>query len=568
MLGSIPKDEFQQFLVETLRKICTADPNVLADYVRALLQRDSKLSHKMRDMLKLELRDFLHKETDDFVDTLFIWLERALYRQDDVNQRYRHRDDNFANNYQHDERRFRNQKRKYDHSYQAREQPAFKRQRRYTPAAPRNEQQVSAADFSAYMKARSPVHQIYPQNRDHMYPRPSHQRNLSHGQAPHYFAPPVQYPQHRHNPHEQHYRTQTYHQRNSPKPEHYSRPAQRSPDKPEKKFGQHHAVPLEQKSGATPTSTVNSVPNQPNSHQAQPKSVQRNQQNKPGRVRNPTQNIIVRKLPDEFNNIESLNSHFKKFGTIVNIQIKRANKTAFIEFADVSMALAAFRSSEPVFQNRFIQVSLNRKNNKNKNNAQKKKPNPPPKRGSATGGPQVPKKLPPLLASLHKNPGSYNKTLSNKPPAAALPVKTADLPPNVAMQKKIIQKQKDFVEQLSNMKPSEDKTKLVQHVAKLTDRVNNNIKQEVENLKAKKAAKSQDSAKVSTTDKPLEKTVNAGSTDEDVQSDLLSKKVEQLKKQADAMGIDTSFLSAPGGSSRGRGKGTRKRRLASWSRFQ
>ena len=51
-----------------------------------------------------------------------------------------------------------------------------------------------------------------------------------------------------------------------------------------------------------------------------------NNQNKPGFLKKnqyTNTKLEVRKIPPELNNITQLNEHFSKFGTIVNIQVKR-----------------------------------------------------------------------------------------------------------------------------------------------------------------------------------------------------------------------------------------------------
>lgn len=68
--------------------------------------------------------------------------------------------------------------------------------------------------------------------------------------------------------------------------------------------------------------------------------------------------LEVRKIPQEFNNMGKLNEHFGKFGTLVNLQICYGGDqdAALVTFASNAEANAAYRSSEPVFNNRFIKV--------------------------------------------------------------------------------------------------------------------------------------------------------------------------------------------------------------------
>jgi hypothetical protein len=102
----------------------------------------------------------------------------------------------------------------------------------------------------------------------------------------------------------------------------------------------------------------------------------------------------VTRIPPELNTIDKLNEHFKKFGSIVNIQVYEPpsfsfsflsfpflslterlkymlpsishvqldplNKQAFVQFTSNAEALLALRAPEAVMGNRFIQVYLKR----------------------------------------------------------------------------------------------------------------------------------------------------------------------------------------------------------------
>ncbi|CAE1257859.1 RBM26 [Acanthosepion pharaonis] len=72
--------------------------------------------------------------------------------------------------------------------------------------------------------------------------------------------------------------------------------------------------------------------------------------------------LEVRKIPRDQNNIAKLNEHFGKFGVLKNIQVSFENdpEAALITFANHSQANTAYRSSEPVFNNRFIKVFWHR----------------------------------------------------------------------------------------------------------------------------------------------------------------------------------------------------------------
>lgn len=66
--------------------------------------------------------------------------------------------------------------------------------------------------------------------------------------------------------------------------------------------------------------------------------------------------LVVEKIPDEFCSIEKINEFFKKFGTIVNIQVDPRNSKATIQFSKPYEARQAYNSPEVVFGNRFVKV--------------------------------------------------------------------------------------------------------------------------------------------------------------------------------------------------------------------
>ena len=68
--------------------------------------------------------------------------------------------------------------------------------------------------------------------------------------------------------------------------------------------------------------------------------------------------VAVRNLPVELNSITSLDSHFSKFGVLVNIQIHFEGDpcSALLTFVDADEAAAAINSTEAIMNNRFIKV--------------------------------------------------------------------------------------------------------------------------------------------------------------------------------------------------------------------
>lgn len=73
--------------------------------------------------------------------------------------------------------------------------------------------------------------------------------------------------------------------------------------------------------------------------------------------------LQVKNVPSMYNNIAKLNEHFTKFGNVVSIQIAFDGdpEGALVTFSKNSEANAAYRSSEPMFNNRFIKLFWHRR---------------------------------------------------------------------------------------------------------------------------------------------------------------------------------------------------------------
>ena len=72
----------------------------------------------------------------------------------------------------------------------------------------------------------------------------------------------------------------------------------------------------------------------------------------------PTNTLVLRKVPPELNVLSKLNGHFEKFGKIVNLKVGFQNdpEAALVQFTTVEEAKAAHNSSSAVLGNRFIRV--------------------------------------------------------------------------------------------------------------------------------------------------------------------------------------------------------------------
>lgn len=72
----------------------------------------------------------------------------------------------------------------------------------------------------------------------------------------------------------------------------------------------------------------------------------------------PTNTLVLRKVPPDLNVLSKLNSHFDQFGKIVNLKVGFQNdpEAALVQFSTVDEAKAAHSSSSAVLGNRFIRV--------------------------------------------------------------------------------------------------------------------------------------------------------------------------------------------------------------------
>ena len=72
----------------------------------------------------------------------------------------------------------------------------------------------------------------------------------------------------------------------------------------------------------------------------------------------PTNTLVLRRVPPELNVLSKLNSHFDQFGKIVNLKVGFQNdsEAALVQFSTVAEAKAAHSSSSAVLGNRFIRV--------------------------------------------------------------------------------------------------------------------------------------------------------------------------------------------------------------------
>lgn len=70
--------------------------------------------------------------------------------------------------------------------------------------------------------------------------------------------------------------------------------------------------------------------------------------------------LVVEKIPEDKLSLGSVNEWFKRFGTVTNVAVDVASAKALVSFSSHDEALAAWRSEDAVFGNRFVKVFWHR----------------------------------------------------------------------------------------------------------------------------------------------------------------------------------------------------------------
>ncbi|XP_064636970.1 RNA-binding protein 26-like isoform X2 [Lineus longissimus] len=332
--------------------------------------------------------------------------------------------------------------------------------------------------------------------------------------------------------------------------------------------------------------------------------------------------LVVRKVPLEFNNITKLNEHFSKFGELNNIQVcfEGDREGALVTFRTNSMAAAAYRSSEPVFNNRFIRLFWHNKERQNEddkdkdtedNNGASNQPTPEAKREVIIPPPEklsLNKKLDAIkketadkavISSLSS--GMIAKTIYNtqvlKNKAAAMIANKAAITGSTAealkkrkeevirkkmeiqkqkqvLLEKQLQQQKILIEKLENKKlKPEEKSAIITTIKSLASGIESLKKEMTEVSAANKAAaldhrpprtKQEAQKEILDTELELINKESAGAPD----TVELRKKVLELKKEAAALGLLGGGRGRGGtsrggfrGGLRGRGRGAAGRSI-------
>lgn len=116
-----------------------------------------------------------------------------------------------------------------------------------------------------------------------------------------------------------------------------------------------------------PTSGAPSYPTRP--HRGAPSTPARGRGGRPGVFGGEAQRfhperrdktLVVEKIPEDNLSLDAVNSWFKRFGTVTNVAVDASSSKALVSFSSNEEALAAWKSEDAVFGNRFVKVFWHR----------------------------------------------------------------------------------------------------------------------------------------------------------------------------------------------------------------
>jgi RNA-binding protein 26 len=80
-MEQLDDEKLLKWLVRELEQICTEEPDVLAQYVEALIKDDDMSRTDLKKHCVSELNDFLNQNTETFVDKMFAAIDDGSYKQ-------------------------------------------------------------------------------------------------------------------------------------------------------------------------------------------------------------------------------------------------------------------------------------------------------------------------------------------------------------------------------------------------------------------------------------------------------------------------------------------------------
>ncbi|ORX43763.1 hypothetical protein BCR36DRAFT_140217 [Piromyces finnis] len=258
--------------------------------------------------------------------------------------------------------------------------------------------------------------------------------------------------------------------------------------------------------------------------------------------------LNIENIPPEYFAIDKINNYFKKFGTILNINLSPRHYKATIQFSQYNEANQAYNSPDPIFGNRFVKLYWAKTESEENDNSIQNE------------------------AEGIESPQSKNKSLEEEKPALS----SEEMEQINIMKKSMIsrhlEKQKAFMKQVENpnlTKP--EKEEILNNIRLITESVKHIMNASPQNIKIL-AGNILQQPKETETNKPVEEKA-VENTKLTAEEQLLKEKVESLKTEAANLGIDASAITAAAATSASvpslRGRGgfrARGRGIHSWGR--
>ncbi|KAK7203439.1 hypothetical protein BZA70DRAFT_312518 [Myxozyma melibiosi] len=242
-----------------------------------------------------------------------------------------------------------------------------------------------------------------------------------------------------------------------------------------------------------------------------------------GSSQDPTnRKLVVEKIPPEYFNMESIRPVFEAFGPVEDIEINDAVKLAVITYADHDSAQQAWSSPVPVFQNRFVKVYWQSTDDETRRRGRD---------GDRSRGDRT---------------SNYRKR-SASPPAPPINVEE--------IKQRQAEKQREYEERMSKKREHEEKLAMIkrqsEELIKKQEQEREALLQKIRAASEEKSGSAGSAAGAGGNDGDMEVQTQESSTTE-----MLKAKLEQLKREAELLGVDPSKASdTQDWYSAGRGRG-------------
>ncbi|KAH7104519.1 hypothetical protein BKA62DRAFT_463897 [Auriculariales sp. MPI-PUGE-AT-0066] len=269
--------------------------------------------------------------------------------------------------------------------------------------------------------------------------------------------------------------------------------------------------------------------------------------NTPGPRKGENKTLVIEKIPQDSLSLASVNDWFKKYGTVTNVAIDAKGAKALVTFSGPHEAHAAWKSQDAVFNNRFVKVFWHR----------------PLEGKGAVGASQLAASAPLLANMTTQAEKQVDSSMSSAPPAPAPAAKKFDTSAMAARQQlleRLIAEQKTLMSRYSVAQSPEEKKELMTRLREVS------AEMQTTTLAAAAAADPQQHEREQL-DKELEQDVEMrtdgpdtdGTTTEDLKA-----KLARLKAEAASLGMDPNAPNAAApstypyrGGYRGRARGAR-----------